>query len=80
MENDNVSRLSVLERDKFMQEYGKALVEFCKENEFLYIDPNPLIKAVLTKEAPSRYLLDYIHPNVKNGIYLYSLMVLEASK
>jgi len=80
MENDKVSRLSVLERDKFMQEYGKALAEFCKENEFLYIDPNPLIKAVLTKEAPSRYLLDYIHPNVKNGIYLYSLMVLEASK
>ncbi|NLN65144.1 MAG: acyltransferase family protein [Clostridiaceae bacterium] len=78
--NDPYTRVSIEERDEMLHEYGEALRSYCIMNGHLYINPNPSLKALLTKYQPSDYLLDHIHPNAGKGIALYSEKVLEASQ
>ena len=58
------------------EEYSKALAEYCREQGFLFIDPNSHINSILRLYPDSRYLVDFIHPNSMNGIQLYSESVL----
>ena len=70
----------IKENDTLLTKYRKALKEFCIENKYLYIDPNSRIKKAFKENSPSKYLVDHIHPNSKEGIYLYSRAVLDASE
>jgi poly-gamma-glutamate capsule biosynthesis protein CapA/YwtB (metallophosphatase superfamily)/lysophospholipase L1-like esterase len=59
--------------------FSVQLKEYCETNGFTYIDPNSYIKSVLDVQSADKYLVDYIHPNAKEGIKLYSMAVLSAS-
>lgn len=72
LENDPYTQVSVQERDILLKEYGDALRAYSEKNSHLFIDPNPAIAEVLSRYAPSDYLLDHIHPNAGRGIALYS--------
>lgn len=75
--NDPYCKISVAERDSLLVAYGKALQNYCQQNGYVFINPNPSISAILTRYPPSEYLLDHIHPNAAEGIVLYSETVLE---
>ena len=70
--NDPFTALPIDQRDTMLREYGEALRSYCADRGFCFIDPNPAIAEVLTKYAPTDYLLDHIHPNAGAGILLYS--------
>ncbi len=76
MDNDPYTKVPVGERDVLLQEYGQALKDYCFKNDHVFVNPNPAIAQVLTRYAPSGYLLDYIHPNANRGLILYSEKVL----
>lgn len=74
--NDPFTALPADKRDRMLQEYGEELSSYCSDRGFTFIDPNPAIAEVLSKSAPTDYLLDHIHPNAGAGILLYSDKVL----
>ncbi len=74
--NDPYTALSVDDRDRLLGEYAEALRVYCEEKDFCFVNPNPAIHQALTRHPPSRYLLDHIHPNARDGIRLYSEKVL----
>ncbi|MBP7176299.1 MAG: CapA family protein [Thermoclostridium sp.] len=76
LDNDPFTKIDVDERDALLKEYGQALKDYCSKNAHVFINPNPAIAEVLTRYAPSGYLLDHIHPNANRGITLYSEKVL----
>ena len=78
LENDTNSKLEVKEKQKYMDIYSATLKEFCDQYNYLYINPNEIIFNVLNNESYEKYLVDFIHPNNKNGIELYSNAVQEA--
>ena len=78
LDNDPWIR-DVKEKNKLLTKYRKSLKKFCLENNYLYIDPNSRIEDAFKKNSPSKYLVDHIHPNSKEGIYLYSRAVMDAS-
>lgn len=80
LNNDTVTNLKVEEKEQLFNEYSDALKQFSTENNYLYINPNPLIKEVLSTKSSNYYMKDFIHPNKTNGINLYSWAVLEANK
>ena len=79
MSYDKVTNLSLKEKNKLYEEYTKALENYSKKNNYLFINPNPILEKKLNNSNTSYYLIDYIHPN-HTGLYLYSEAVLKASK
>lgn len=75
-DGDRNSKLLYSEVVNLRQEYSNALGEFCETNGYLFVDANPYIESVLSREPESSYLEDWIHPNALHGIYLYSEAVL----
>lgn len=78
MSYDKVTNLSLKEKNKLYEEYTKALENYSKKNNYLFINPNPILEKTLNNSNTSYYLIDYIHPN-HTGLYLYSEAILEAS-
>ena len=78
MSYDKVTNLSLNEKNKLYEEYTKALENYSKKNNYLFINPNPILEKTLNNSNTSYYLIDYIHPN-HTGLYLYSEAILEAS-
>ncbi|GHU62240.1 hypothetical protein FACS189418_3270 [Clostridia bacterium] len=75
--NDRVHRCkSLSERDALLLQYSDALSAFCKSNGYLYVNPNPFLKATLERESTEKYLLDHIHPNRVHGVNLYTKAVM----
>jgi fucose 4-O-acetylase-like acetyltransferase/poly-gamma-glutamate capsule biosynthesis protein CapA/YwtB (metallophosphatase superfamily)/lysophospholipase L1-like esterase len=72
---DNNCLLKEKEKLKLFDEYAKSLNIFCKNNNYLYINPNHYINNII-KPNYFDYMLDQIHPNDKKGIELYSEAVL----
>ena len=77
--NDKNCQLNENEKKIFFEEYANILKNFCYKNNYLYINPNPYIFNII-KNNYSKYMLDQIHPNDKNGIELYSEAILFSSK
>ena len=75
-DGDPFSPLSIEEKDAQNEIYSQALERYCRDKNFLYINPNPYIKQALQKRPQTDYLLDHIHPNAAQGIMLYSEAVL----
>ncbi len=80
MDHDTVTPLSLDEKEKLFNEYINALNDYSISNNYLFINANDIIKNEINSKISSYYMVDYIHPNRTNGIYLYSKAVLEASK
>ena len=68
------------EKQELYYKYTTKLEHFCNENGYIFINPNEIISNTLNRELYSKYLIDYIHPNVMNGIKLYSEAVMKASE
>ncbi|MBR1884589.1 MAG: SGNH/GDSL hydrolase family protein [Clostridia bacterium] len=72
-------KVPVDEKEEIFERYSDRLEQYCLEKGYTYINPNEIIFSVLDKERISKYLIDYIHPNVTCGIPLYSTAVMKAS-
>ena len=77
--DDQFCKLNETEKIKLFEEYSYNLDNFCKNNNYLYINPNPYIFNIVKKNY-SKYMLDQIHPNDNIGIELYSEAVLFSSR
>ena len=77
-DGDMVSPLSIEEVNERREDYSAALENFASERNDRYIDPNPYIDNVVSRLPQSDYLLDWIHPNVRQGVALYSEAVIRS--
>ena len=78
-DGDQVSPLPVEEVTARRIQYSEALEQFCEEHGDHYIDPNPYIEDAVMHAPQTDYLLDWIHPNVRQGVALYSEAVIISS-
>lgn len=61
-------------------EYTKALMQFCKVNKYLFVDPNAYIADKISKSKYfNYYMVDRTHPNSNNGMKLYSEAVMNCA-
>lgn len=60
-------------------EYTNQLSHWCMKNNFYFINPNSYIKDLTNNFKNTEMLKDYIHPNARDGIFLYSQAVLNAN-
>ncbi len=78
LDNDPYEVLSTKERDAMLAAYGESLKQYCYENKYIYVDPNPAIRSALSKVITTDYLLDSVCPTAGKGIDLYSQAVLNS--
>lgn len=78
-DGDKNSQLDYREKMAMYQDYDEALQTLCIRGGYMYVNPNPLIEHSLRYYLQSDYLNDFIHPNSKKGIQLYSRAVMLAS-
>ena len=57
--------------------YATELDKWCSEQDVTFIEPADIITAAWDKDSPDKYMVDYLHPNERNGIGLYSYAVLK---
>lgn len=69
-------RVYFSEQDKLLSEFDKALEYYCKEEGYVFIDPNPYIEEHVDSKPRWYYLLDGLHPNSRYGTTLYSEAVM----
>ena len=70
--SDLVTPLNQSDKEVLFEKYSNALKEYSINNNYKYIDPNEYILDKLKGIDSKYYLKDHIHPNMINGIYLYS--------
>lgn len=75
-EGDLNSKIPFAEKMVMNQEFSYALKEWCSKSGNIFIDPNKYIGNILNRYPHSRYLTDFIHPNGREGVQLYSEAVL----
>ncbi len=73
-------KVSQEEKKELYYNYTTKLEQFCDEKGYIFINPNVIIEDTLNRELSDKYLIDYIHPNVMNGIRLYSEAVMNSSE
>lgn len=62
-------------------EYTKALMRFCKNNDYLFVGPNAYIADRISKNKYfNYYMVDRTHPNSSNGMKLYSEAVMNCAE
>ena len=69
LDGDLLHIIDIDEIDSVYCEINEDLKDFCKERDIVYLNLNSYIQEHL--DFPSRYMVDYIHPN-EDGIKLYS--------
>ena len=58
LENDPISKLVHKDKQEYMKKYSTKLEEFCKQENYLYINPNKIIFETLKKESFNKYMID----------------------
>lgn len=76
---DKLSKLKEKDKNKMLEEYGEELKQYCKKNNYLYINPSKFINRYIKKDR-KKYLIDQIHPNKEEGINLFTEAILFNSK
>lgn len=76
---DRNCKLKHEDKEYMYVDYSNALQNYCKINKHLYITPNKYIWEILSKKYIGYYLIDFIHPNAREGIQLYSKAVIKTS-
>ena len=77
--DDIVSKLKHKDKLKLIKEYSKEIENYAKSQNYIFINPNDYLAKKLINNRKN-YLVDFIHPNSKEGIKLYSESVLLNSK
>ena len=77
--DDIVSKLKHKDKLKLIKEYSKEIENYAKSQNYIFINPNDYLAKKLINNR-KKYLVDFIHPNSKEGIKLYSESVLLNSK
>ena len=77
--NDNISRLKHKDKKELMKKYSLELKNYADKKNYSFIEPNEYLEKVVNNNT-KKYLVDYIHPNKKQGIELYSEAVLFSSE
>ena len=75
-DGDLNSKLPFADKMEMNQTYSVALKKWCSESGNIYINPNKHIADTLSCYPHGRYLTDFIHPNGRQGVQLYSEAVL----
>ena len=57
-------------------QFRTALSDWCENNDCIYINPDPVIRAVLDKEDADKFMYNDFHPNAPEGVGLFSYAVL----
>ena len=78
-DDDPISKLNHKDKKEMMKKYSLALAKYSKINNYNFIDPNEYLEASILKNK-KKYLIDYIHPNSKEGIKLYCGSILKNEK
>ena len=78
-DGDQVSPLSFDEITLRRDEFSQALEEFAAAHGDIYIDPNQYISDEVSRHPRSYYIIDWIHPNIRHGVELYSEAVIMSS-
>lgn len=60
------------EKENLYYEYSNALEHYCDKNNFLYINPSSYIYRKISEKYIGIYMMDFINPNAREGIRLYS--------
>lgn len=61
-------------------EYTKVLEKWCKENSYIFVNPNAYIADKISKSKYfNYYMVDRTHPNSGNGMKLYSEAVINSA-
>ena len=68
--DDYISKINHFAKKKLMKQYSLELEKFCQKNNYVYRNPNNYIERIILKNK-TKFMIDYIHPNKKNGIELY---------
>lgn len=58
--------------------FVSALMMWCEEKDYVFIDPEPIIMSVINENEAGKYTKDGLHPNAEYGVGLYSYAVLLA--
>ena len=75
-DGDVNSKLSFVDKMVMNLEYSVALKKWCSESGNIFVEPNKYIADTLNCYPHGRYLTDFIHPNGRQGVQLYSKAVL----
>ena len=76
---DIVSKLKHKNKLKLIKEYSKVIEYYAKSKNYIFINPNHYLAKKIIRNR-KKYMVDFIHPNSKEGIKLYSEAVLLNSK
>jgi len=65
--------------DKRGDQFRTSLSEWCDQNDYICINPDPIIMSVLENNDISKYMINDFHPNAMKGVGLFSYAVLKES-
>ena len=77
--DDTISKLNHNDKKQMAKKYSSSLEEYSKTNNFVFVDPNKYIEKFIL-ENTINYMVDFIHPNAKDGIELYSESIFRNEK
>ena len=75
--DDTVSKINHFDKQQLIKEYSSELKNYTQNNNFFYVDPNEYIEKIILKNK-RKYMMDFIHPNNKDGIELYSKAIFKS--
>lgn len=78
-DGDMVSPFAYEEINERRAEFSAALEGFAEANGDIYIDPNLYISEEVGRHPRTYYIIDWIHPNIRHGVELYSEAVIMSS-
>lgn len=79
-DGDSNSKLPFKEKIVMNADYSSALKRWCSDSQNTFVDANAYIGNKLDRYPHQRYLIDFIHPNGREGVRLYSEAVLMSRK
>ena len=68
--DDSKTKLNHIDKIRLMKKYSLELKSYTKLKNYIFIDPNDYIEKKVIKNK-KKYLIDFTHPNDKEGIELY---------
>lgn len=71
-DGDKISALKYRDKIAMNLEYTAELKNWCEKNSDLFVDTNIYIDKFLKQYPHSKYMVDWIHPNGRDGVRLYS--------
>ena len=77
--DDTISNINHQHKKILMKEYSLGLQKYAEINNYIFIDPNEYLEKIIEKNR-EKYMIDFIHPNSKDGIELYCESVFFNSK